>query len=59
MRSACGHASPRPGNAAAKRQRQFALGAGPHRGCRGGDPGVGPQRQCKKDRQEGRDGQDM
>ena len=33
--SACGHAAPRPSNAAVKRQRQFALG-------------VGPQRQCKK-----------
>jgi len=39
--SACGHASPRPSNAAAKRQRQFALG-------------VGPQRQCKEDGQDGK-----
>src|SRR5947209_5577101 len=27
--SACGHASPRPSNAAARRQRQFALGCPP------------------------------
>src|SRR5437016_8288894 len=39
--SACGHASTRPSTAAAKRQRQFALG-------------VGPQRQCKKDGQDGK-----
>ena len=47
--SACGHASPRPGNAAAKRRRQFALGAGPQRRCR-------KDGQDRRDRQDRRDG---
>jgi hypothetical protein len=37
VRSACGHAEARPGNAEARRERQFAPGAGAGRGAGAGE----------------------
>jgi spermidine synthase len=47
--SACGHASTRPSTAAAKRQRQFALGVGPQRQCKTVQPAEQTRPTSQKD----------